>query len=60
MGENDRDSVLSMLMDVTGTTEHINDGIGLLKELNFAGKNEGVASGAYNIFRCKERDVRCE
>lgn len=39
MAENDRDSILSMLMDVTGTTKHVNDGLDLLKELNFYGRS---------------------
>uniref|UniRef100_A0A914E5W2 Uncharacterized protein n=1 Tax=Acrobeloides nanus TaxID=290746 RepID=A0A914E5W2_9BILA len=35
MTENDRESILSMLMDVSETTKHVNTAIDILKEINF-------------------------
>lgn len=33
--ERDRKSLISTLMDITGTTKHVENALGLLKELNF-------------------------
>uniref|UniRef100_A0A914DAI6 Uncharacterized protein n=1 Tax=Acrobeloides nanus TaxID=290746 RepID=A0A914DAI6_9BILA len=42
MTEHDRDSVLEMLMDVSGTTKNVDLGIDLLKEINFFDIKEDV------------------
>jgi hypothetical protein len=38
MSKADRDNVLELLMDVSGTTKHVGDAINLLDKLNFFGK----------------------
>uniref|UniRef100_A0A914CF76 Uncharacterized protein n=1 Tax=Acrobeloides nanus TaxID=290746 RepID=A0A914CF76_9BILA len=49
MADHDRDSVLGMLMDVTGTTKHVNTGIELLKELNFFEIKEDILNSNEHI-----------
>lgn len=35
INEKDRNSIISMLMDVSGTTKHVETAINLLKDINF-------------------------
>lgn len=50
MTEHDRDAVLSMLMDVSGTTKRVDNSLDILKDLGFYGKE------SYKLY--EENNVR--